>query len=293
MKDLAIIGMLLITMAACNNNKTQVLNKQNRIEKMELSNKEKAVALLISLETGDQTPVSYINADKYIQHNLAVGDGLAGFGAILQNAPEGGFKANVVRSYQDGDYVFTHTIYDFFGPKIGIDVFRFEDGLIVEHWDNLIEVSPPNPSGHTQTDGPTHSSDLDKTSANKEIVSDFISVILMNGEMDKISNYIDAGPENYVQHNPAIGDGLSGLGAALEGMAKQGITMEYKIVHKVLGEGNFVLAISEGSFAGNLTSYYDLFRIANGKIVEHWDVMETIIPESEWKNSNGKFNFPS
>ena len=293
MKYLVIIGMLLITMAACNNHKTQVLNKQNRIEKMELSNKEKAVALLISLETGDQTPVSYINADKYIQHNLAVGDGLAGFGAILQNAPEGGFKADVVRSYQDGDYVFTHTIYDFFGPKIGFDVFRFEDGLIVEHWDNLIEVSPPNPSGHTQTDGPTQSSDLDKTSANKEIVSDFVSVILMNGEMDKISNYIDAGPENYVQHNPAIGDGLSGLGAALEGMAKQGITMEYKIVHKVLGEGNFVLAISEGSFAGNLTSYYDLFRIENGKIVEHWDVMETIIPESEWKNSNGKFNFPS
>ena len=49
------------------------------------------MALLESLETGDQTPVSYINADKYIQHNLAVADGLKGFGEILQNAPEGGF----------------------------------------------------------------------------------------------------------------------------------------------------------------------------------------------------------
>ncbi|MFY0631734.1 MAG: hypothetical protein JXR05_15320 [Flavobacteriaceae bacterium] len=259
---------------------------------MELSNKEKGVALLLSLETGDQTPVGYINPNKYIQHNLGVAGGLEGFGAVLQNAPEGGFKANVVRAYQDGDYVFTHTIYDFFGPKIGFDVLRFEDGKIVEHWDNLIDIAPANPSGHTQTDGPTQSIDLDKTEANKAIVKDFISTILMKGEMDKLGNFIDGGVENYIQHNPAIGDGLSGLGKALEGMAKQGITMEYKTIHKVLGEGNFVLAISEGALAGKPTSYYDLFRLDNGKIVEHWDVMETILPESEWKNSNGKFNFP-
>ncbi len=52
-----------------------------------------------------------------------------------------------------------------------------------------------------------------------------------------------------------------------------------------------MLAISEGEFAGQPTSYYDLFRIENGQIAEHWNVMETILPESEWKNSNGKFNF--
>ena len=259
---------------------------------MELSKKQKGVALLESMETGDQTPVSYINPNKYIQHNLAVGDGLEGFGAILKNAPAGGFKAKVVRAFQDGNYVFTHTIYDFFGPKIGFDVFRFEDGKIVEHWDNLIDVAPPNPSGRTQTDGPTEAKDLDKTEANKDVVRDFVSTILVNGEMEKLGNFIDAGEANYTQHNPSIGDGLSGLSEALEGMAKQGITMEYKTVHKVLGEGNFVLTISEGVFAGNPTSYYDLFRVEGAKIVEHWDVIETMLPQSEWKNSNGKFNFP-
>lgn len=291
MKTKLIACMLLVLVTAC---KTEQKKEEQTIKKqetMELSNKEKAVALLRSLETGDQTPVSYINPEKYIQHNLAVGDGLEGFGAILQNAPEGGFKANTVRAYQDGNFVFTHTIYDFFGPKIGFDVFRFEDGKIVEHWDNLIEQMPPNPSGHTQTDGPTQSTDLDNTEANKAFVKDFITSILMNGEMSEIGKYIQDGTENYIQHNPQIGDGLSGLGQALEGMAKQGITMEYKTIHKVLGEGNFVLAISEGTFAGNPTSYYDLFRVYNGKIVEHWDVMETILPESEWKNNNGKFNF--
>ena len=66
--------------------------------------------------------------------------------------------------------------------------------------------------------------------------------------------------------------------------------MEYEKNHMILGEGNFVLAVSEGKFGkGEQTSFYDLFRLADGQIVEHWDVIETIAPESEWKNSNGKF----
>jgi len=254
---------------------------------MELTNKEKVVALLNSFNTGDQTPIAYINPNKYTQHNLAVGDGLAGFGEVMKNAPEGGFKANVVRAFQDQDYVFTHTEYDFFGPKIGFDVFRFEDGLIVEHWDNLIEIMPSNPSGHSQIDGNLDITDKEKTAKNKTLVKDFITTILVNGQMDKVGNYFDG--DNYIQHNPSIGDGLSGLGAAIQAMAEQGIKMEYHKIHKVLGEGNFVLVMSEGTFAGKPTSYYDLFRIENNKIAEHWDVMESILPASEWKNQNGKF----
>ena len=79
------------------------------------------------------------------------------------------------------------------------------------------------------------------------------------------------------------------LTPTLEVMAENGIKMVYTTNHKVLGEGNFVLSISEGSFAGKATSFYDLFRVENGKIVEHWDVMESIIPKEQWKNANGKF----
>lgn len=258
-----------------------------KVTKMELTKKEKVVALLNSFNTGDQTPISYINPNKYIQHNLAVGDGLAGFGEVIKNAPEGGFKAEVVRALEDGDYVITHTAYDFFGPKIGFDVFRFENDLIVEHWDNLIEVAPPNPSGRTQIDGAVDIKDHDKTDANKALVKDFINDILVKGEMDKVTNYFDG--DNYLQHNPAVADGLSGLGAALKAMAEQGIVMEYQTVHKILGEGNFVLAMSEGKMGGQHTSFYDLFRIENGKIAEHWDIIETILPESQRKNNNGKF----
>lgn len=258
-------------------------------ENMSLSNqKEKAIELLKSIETGDQGSVSYINPEKYIQHNLMVADGLAGFGAVLQNAPEGGFKVEVVRAFEDGDFVFAQTIYDFFGPKIGFDIFRFEDGLIVEHWDNMIEVQSPNPSGRTQTDGATEVTDLDKTNDNKKVVKAFIDDVLLGGQMDKLTTYIN--PEKYLQHNPAVADGLNGFGAAMQYFAENGLVMEYSDNHMVLGEGNFVLAVSEGKFGkGDHTAYYDLFRLEKGQIVEHWDVIETILPRSEWKNENGKF----
>ncbi|NKI32735.1 SnoaL-like domain-containing protein [Muricauda sp. DJ-13] len=253
-----------------------------------MSNKDKVVALLNSFNTGSQEPIGYINPNKYIQHNLAVADGLQGFGEVMQNAPEGGFKANVIRAFEDGDFVFTQTEYDFFGPKAAFDVFRFEDGQIVEHWDNLLEVQPPNPSGHTQFDGSTVLTDLDKTAENKAKVEDFINTILFKGEMDKITNYIN--PEKYIQHNPAVADGLDGFGAAMKYFAENGLVMEYETLHKVLGQGNFVLTLSEGKFGkGEPSAFYDLFRLEDGLIVEHWDVISSIPPKSEWKNDNGKF----
>jgi len=255
---------------------------------MELSNKDKVVALLNSFNTGAKEPISYINPEKYIQHNLAVADGLQGFGEVMQHAPPQGFKANVVRAFEDGDYVFTHTEYDFFGPKAGFDVFRFENGKIVEHWDNLLETQKPNPSGRTQFDGATEITDLDKTEANKNTVKEFIEKVLLGHEMDKLTTYIN--PKKYIQHNPAVADGLEGFGAAMKYFAENGLVMEYTKLHKVLGQGNFVLTMSEGKFGkGELTSFYDLFRLENGQIVEHWDVIAPIPPKSEWKNQNGKF----
>jgi predicted SnoaL-like aldol condensation-catalyzing enzyme len=252
-----------------------------------LSNKEKATAVLNSIESGDQTAIVYINPENYKQHNLGIADGLAGFGAALQQLPAGSAKVNVVRAFEDGNYVFTHTEYNFFGPKAGFDIFRFEEGKIVEHWDNLTAITKPNPSGRTQFDGATEIKDREKTEANKALVKDFVNTILVQGKMDQLGNYFDG--DNYIQHNSGIADGLSGLGKALEELGKMGISMIYNKIHMVMGEGNFVLVVSEGAFGGAHTSYYDLFRVENGKIAEHWDVLETILPEAQWKNTNGKF----
>ena len=252
--------------------------------------KHQTVQLLKSIETGDPTPARIIHESHYGPHNWSVCDGLQGFVDALKALPKNSAKVDTVRVFQDADFVFTHTNYNFFGPKIGFDVFRFEDGNIVEHWDNL-QATPakPNPSGHTMIDGPTEVRDCDKTQANKELVRSFVHDIFIKGHMDRLAEYFDG--EHYIQHNPHIGDHLWGLRTALKTMSQAGIQILYERVHQVLGEGNFVLVISEGWLGAQHSCFYDLFRVQAGKIAEHWDVIESIAPVAEHKNNNGKFGF--
>lgn len=281
MQKIILIATVLFLTSAC-----ATVNSKGP-EKAELSNRDKAKALIESIETGNPEPVGYINPNKYIQHNLAVADGLGGFAEVMKQLPEGSARAKVVRAFQDGEYGFTHTEYNFFGPKIGFDIFRFENGLIVEHWDNLQEIATQTASGRTQIDGSVKITDLDKTDANKKLVEGLMADVFMGADPGKIAEYIST--ETYLQHNPAVPDGLGPLGEALEAMAKAGTPMVYTKNHMILGEGDFVLAVSEGQFLGKHSSFYDLFRIESGKIVEHWDTIEEIPARDKWKNSNGKF----
>ncbi|MFT7002981.1 MAG: putative SnoaL-like aldol condensation-catalyzing enzyme [Sulfurimonas sp.] len=249
--------------------------------------KQQVVELLNSIENGNSKPIAYINASNYIQHNLGVKDGLAGFGEALSYLPKDSAKVEVVRSFKDGDFVFTHTKYNFFGPKAGFDIFRYEDGKIVEHWDNLQEIADKTASGRTQFDGPTELKDLDQTEQNKELVKNLLNNVFFGKNPSKITEYIST--KQYDQHNPGVKDGLAGLGEALKSLADAGMPMVYEKNHMVLGEGNFVLSVSEGQFLNKHVAFYDLFRIENGKAVEHWDTIQNIPEKSAWQNSNGKF----
>ncbi len=250
-----------------------------------MSNKKQIVRdFLKSIETGDTRPLAHVK--RYVQHNLGVEDGLEGLGKLVAALPPGSAKVRTVRLLEDGDHVVAHTEYEFFGPKVGFDIFKFEGEQIVEHWDNLAErPASPNPSGRTQLDGSTEIADLDRTAANKSLVAEFVTTVLLEQQLDKAASFVDV----YLQHNTQIADGLPALGAALKNLAKHGQAIVFDKVHKVLGEGNFVLVVSEGRLGKTPTAYYDLFRVAQGKIVEHWDVLQTIPPRDEWANSNGKF----
>ena len=224
--------------------------------------------------------------------NLAYGTGADAFIGSVEYLASADVKTTVnnIRAFEDGDKVFLQTIYNFAGAgeQVAFDIFRFdENGKIAEHWDNLAALAEPNPSGHTQTDGTMEVTDLDKTEENRELVKNFLYDVMQGNNLDKTPDYFDG--DNYIQHNSGIADGVSGLNAALGALAEQGISMVYDEVHMVLAQGNFVLAVSEGTFGGAPTSYYDLWRVENGKIAEHWDVMETIADQSTWQNQNGKF----
>jgi predicted SnoaL-like aldol condensation-catalyzing enzyme len=249
--------------------------------------KNQVVELIESIENGNPNPISFINPNKYIQHNLGVKDGLAGFGEVMAMLPKDSAKAKVIRVFQDGDFVFSHTKYNFFGPKIGFDIFRYENGKIVEHWDNLQAIVNKTASGRSQIDGPTQVKDLDKTAENKELVRNLLNDVIFGQNPSKITEYISL--KEYSQHNPYVKDGLNSLGVALKEMAEAGMPIVYEKNHMILGEGNFVLMASEGTFMKEHVSFYDLFRIENGKIVEHWDTIEKIPSKDKWQNKNGKF----
>lgn len=247
-------------------------------------------ALENTLLAGDVEAVDQYFAKDIIQHNEMFANGIeAQKGVIGFLAGNGNFKADYVRVIADDDIVAVHARYEGFGETamIAFDVFRVEDGKIAEHWDNLIPEAAPNPSGRTQIDGATEITDMAKTEANKALVEEFITKSLIEHAEVNITDYIS--PVTYIQHNPMVADGLEGFGAFMAQMAEQGISMEYTQVHQVIGEGNFVLTLSEGTLGGEPTAFYDLFRLEDGLIVEHWDVIAPMPGPDAPHNEAGKF----
>ena len=133
-------------------------------------------------------------------------------------------------------------------------------------------------------DGPIEANDLDRTEENRELIRSFFDEVLVNGQLDRLEHYVDA--DGYTEHNPHMADGLRALRVALSNNTR---ARRYDKLHRLLAEGSFVLSVGEGSLDGVHSSFYDLFRVEGGKLVEHWDTVDAVPPRSEWKNDNGKF----
>ena len=251
------------------------------------SKKDQIRALLKAIETGDAAAVAVVNEAKYIQHNPHTREGSEGLAALFERLSKTSPRVNIVRAFEDEEFVFAHTEYDFSSSKIGFEVFRFEDGQAVEHWDNIQPRQGPNPSGHSMVDGPTDASDLELTESNRQLVHEFIDRIYLQRHLDELERYVD--PDCFTQHNPQIADGIAALRSTLKERHDDGANLHYDRIHRVFAEGSFVLAQCEGYRSGTHSAFYDLYRVSGGRLVEHWDTVETIPPRSEWKNDNGKF----
>jgi len=230
--------------------------------------------------------------DRYTQHSTGVGDGKVGFAAFfapfLERNPDRDIQ--VIREIEDGPYVFLH-VYQNLGNGaaqwVTADLFDTDaNDKVIEHWDVIQEYATETVSGRTMVDGPTEIEDLDKTEANKAKIQEFCDVVLIGGQFDKVADFVST--EQYDQHNPAVGDGLDGFGAWAAGLAEQGLAMRYWKVHKLIGQGNFVVTLSHLQMGDSHYCAFDIFRLKEGLIVEHWDVMEKILPPEQW-NNQGKF----
>jgi predicted SnoaL-like aldol condensation-catalyzing enzyme len=257
---------------------------QTTIQKAPSSNIEKVIELLKSIESGDTGPAQkYINAETYTQHMPTAPDGRNATLAMIAKAPSLNTKIEIARIFEDDDKVVAHIKRTVQGRAMSvITIWRFnEQGQAVEHWEGG-QVMPefPNRSGHTMVDGEFQVVDLDKTDANKKLVATFMDDVFRKGNYQNSDQYISR--TTYIQHNPNVSDGLDGFVKAISYLSD---TFKSQVTKKILGQGNFVLVVSDLKNVAN----YDIFRLDGGKIVEHWDLQSPIPPVSEIKNKNGVF----
>ena len=238
----------------------------------------------------DVTAVDRNFGEPFIQHDPNLADGVAGmksFAAEIAGSPAA--DITIYRTLVDADLVLFHSRYEgvtrYAGPVIAFDLFRFKDGKIVEHWGGQQPETPPNPSGRTEVDGPTDVRDREKTEANRTLVRSYRETIMVELRFDRIEEFLDSA---LVQHASKLKDGIAQSKARIASVLKEGGKLNLT-PRRFVAEGNFVLVLSEGDLPSGLTALYDLFRVEDGKIVEHWDVLTPVPPRDQWKNANGPF----
>jgi len=121
--------------------------------------------------------------------------------------------------------------------------------------------------------------------ANKRIVVDFYDKAINQKDFEAASKHLGA---RYTQHNPNAADGPEGLKAFLQ-FLKEKFPASRSEIKRVFADGDFVIlhvhAVREPGGRGN--AIVDIFKLENGKVVEHWDVVQPI-PEKA-VNTNGMF----
>lgn len=259
----------------------------------EATQKEKVASFFEAINARDVSTIEDLVTEDYIQHNPFLPTGRDAFVQVLTTVlADSGTMVENIRVLEEGNFVAIHNLWTNAAPfggdtVVSFDILRFdENGKIAEHWDAIQPWESQTANGNTMIDGPTNISELNQTDANKALAVSIIQDVLMGKNPENITNHI---AEDYIQHNPGIDNGLAGIQAAVEYLISIDNMFQYTTIHKVIGEGNFVLTISEGQWNGTTNAFYDLFRMENGKAVEHWDIIQPV-PTEGLANNNGMFN---
>jgi predicted SnoaL-like aldol condensation-catalyzing enzyme len=121
----------------------------------------------------------------------------------------------------------------------------------------------------------------------KRLVTEFYQKALNDKDFEAASRYLG---DKYIQHNPGAADGAEGLKGFIEFLRTRFPESRNEIKH-AYADGDFViLHVHSVRVPGPLgRAIVDIFRLENGKVVEHWDVIQDVPDPAEAKNANGMF----
>jgi len=117
---------------------------------------------------------------------------------------------------------------------------------------------------------------LNQNASNKKMVADFYQSLFGDKNTAAIDQYIG---DTYIQHNPALPDGKDALKKAVSGWFK-GQPKDTVDVRHLGADGNFVYIHTKSKMGNKTVSILDIFRVENGKITEHWDIMQEVPAKS-------------
>jgi predicted SnoaL-like aldol condensation-catalyzing enzyme len=132
---------------------------------------------------------------------------------------------------------------------------------------------------------PALAADAKQMEENKKIIAEFYDAALNQKDFEKASKYLGS---RYTQHNPGAADGPEGLKGFLA-FLRDKFPNNRSEIKRIFADGDYVIvhvhALREPGTRGN--AIIDIFKLENGKVVEHWDVVQPI-PEKA-ANDNGMF----
>jgi predicted SnoaL-like aldol condensation-catalyzing enzyme len=238
-------------------------------------------------------------AEGYVQHSPVLRTGRAAFKQIFSVLPRRDVPALVepplVASIAEGDLV-VMSLLERLPAREGVpayatthfNLFRIEDGRLAEHWHSVhtapgADVPLPEHGGPQPVTGATgaaqrpllHSADP-QLARNKRLVFDLWREVVEAGREQRTAQYIGA---DYIEHDPNAASGLAGISQYFAVRADRPVEPWIRApVVAIVAEADLVALVTMREHphpvhAGRTytTTWFDLFRIADGRVVEHWD----------------------
>jgi predicted SnoaL-like aldol condensation-catalyzing enzyme len=249
----------------------------------ELQNKELVKRIYTEvIDQDNKALASELFAADYDPHDSTVPTGPDGEVALVQNLKKQipGVVATIKHIGAEGDFVLVHwhasaTPSDEATGKAGTDLYRVSGGKVAEHWGKFQDVPAMTASGNSMfSDLYVYKTPKQPVTEAEEAANEKMAVAAYKGLFNDrnaalLDQYWDPG---YLQHNPSVPNGTDALRQFVQSLPAGGTKLDF---FQTISDDDLVYTMGLNADQANPSSislFTDIFRVASGKIVEHWDV---------------------